>query len=150
MEGSAALRRTTGFVIGTLVLLTLAVPALALEDGIVETSSMTPSDDRSTAAFERTITNASDGVVDVAPRDLRMAEYPTMTASHVTVGSFAGGIWTIGMLNAGQTATIAYVGEAAAPEELPFTGSRASLAALAALGIALLALGISALRLTRS
>jgi len=150
MEGSAALRHTTGLILGTLVLLTLAVPAFALEDGIVETSSMTPSDDRSSAVFERTITNTSDGVVDVIPRDLRMAGYPTMTASNVTVGSFASGIWTIGVLEAGQTATITYVGEAAASAKLPFTGPRKNLAALAALGVALLAFGISAVRFKRA
>ena len=150
MEGSKAVRRSAGFIIGTLVLLPLAVPALALQDGIVETSSMTPSDDRSSAVFERTVTNTLDVVVNVEPRDLRMAEYPTMTTSKVTVGSFTNGIWIIGVLEAGQTATITYVGEAAASAELPFTGSRKNLTALAALGVTLLAFGISAVRFTRA
>jgi len=148
MEGSAAVRRRPAFIIGILLLLGVAAPALALEDGIVETSSMTPSDDGSGSAFERTVTNTSDAVVEVEPRDLRMAEYPTMTAAEVTVGSFAGGIWTIGVLEAGQTAAIAYAGVAAAPEELPFTGPQPSPTVRAALGLALIVLGVSAIRST--
>ena len=150
MEGSAALRRSPVFIIGTLLLLVLAAPALALEDGIVEISSMTPSDDLANAVFEHTVTNTLDVVVEVEPRDLRTAEYPTMTASKVTVGSFTGGIWTIGVLEAGQTATIAYVGHTAATEELPFTGPRERLTALAVLGIALIAFGTLTVRSTRA
>ena len=66
------------------------------------------------------------------------------------MGSFASGIWTIGVLEAGQTATIAYVGVAASQEELPFTGARTHLLELATLGIALLAIGVSAVRSTRA
>ncbi|MGB9357466.1 MAG: hypothetical protein WCC01_02820 [Acidimicrobiia bacterium] len=144
------MRRSTGLVLGSLLLLAVALPAFALEDGIAETSSMTPSDDRSSTAFERTITNTSDAVVDIEPRDLRMAEYPTMTASKVTVGSFTSGIWSIGELKAGQTATIAYVGHTEAPEELPFTGPRTRLVALAILGIVLIAFGTVTVRSTRA
>ena len=116
----------------------------------METSSVVSSDDLATANFERTIANTSDAAIEIVPRDLRMSEYPRLIATEVTVGSFASGIWTIGVLEAGQAATIAYVGAAASQEELPFTGSRTHLLALATLGVALLAIGVSVVRSTRA
>jgi hypothetical protein len=154
----------------------LAMPALAVEPGISETSSMTPNGDLTRADFARTITNGSDQAIDVAPRDLRTDAYPILTVSEITVGSFEGGIWTIGTLAAGQTATIVYVGDAAessaapvaataagstaptaavetraqpATEELPLTGPRSRLALMAAAGMALIGIGASLLVLAR-
>ncbi len=169
-----------------LIVLVLAIPAFAVEDGIIDTSSSTHNEDSTHADFERVITNVSEDPVDVAPRDLRMAEYPTLTVTEITVGTFDSGIWTIGTLDAGQTAAIAYAGDTAptattttapttstteppatsttvtptttaapavtattAPEELPHTGQRDHLAALAFAGLALIGLGISVLRATR-
>ncbi len=134
----------------------LAIPAFAIEDGIIETSSMTPNEDFTHATFERVITNPTESPIDVAPRDLRMAEYPIMTVTSITVGTFDNGIWTIGALEAGQTASITYTGEPAppstttvAPEELPRTGEQDHLASLAFAGLALIGLGVFALRATR-
>lgn len=155
------MKRCSAFIMSTLLVLAFAAPALAAEDGIVETSSFTPSEDLTRAEFARTVTNTSAIAVDVAPRDLRMAEYPTMTVSEITAGSFADGIWTIGRLEPGQTASIAYVGavpdQSAAPEPnateqevLPFTGPGRRLTALAIAGLGLIALGISLLRRARA
>jgi hypothetical protein len=147
--------RTSVTLLGTvLALFVLAVPALALEDGIVETSSMSPSDDFTHADFERVITNTTGSPIDIAPRDLRMAEYPIMTVTEITVGTFDGAFWTVGTLEAGQTASIAYTGDvapttSAAPEELPFTGQRDQLAVVAIAGLALVGFGTSLLRATR-
>ena len=147
-----------------LVVVVLAVPAFALEDGIIETSSYVPNDDLTHADFERVITNTTEGPIDVAPRDLRVAEYPTMTITSISVGTFDNGIWTIGTLETGQTATIAYAGDAApatttttaapatttsAPEELPRTGQRDRLGTFAFAGLVLIGLGVSMLRTTR-
>ena len=150
-----------------LVLLVLAVPAIALEDGIIETSSMTPNDDLTHAVFERVITNTTGDPIEVAARDLRMADYPIMTVSEITAGTFNDGIWTVGTLEGGQTASITYTGDAApvttvttvaasaAPtttspsEELPYTGQREHLATLGIIGLALIGLGASLLRVTR-
>ncbi len=135
-----------------LTVLVLAVPALALEDGIIETSTSTPNEDATHADFDRVITNLTEDPIDVAPRDLRMAEYPVMTVTEITVGTFDGGIWTIGTLEAGQTASITYTGDAVATttqEELPHTGQRDDLTAFAFAGLALIVLGVSLLRATR-
>lgn len=159
----------------SLTALWLAMPALAVEPGITETSSMTPNGDLTHADFARTITNGSDRAIDVAPRDLRTDAYPILTVSEITLGTFEGGIWTIGTLAVGETATIVYFGDApessaaavAAPapaaaaatvaattrqpatEELPFTGPRGRLTMMAAAGIALIGVGASLLRLAR-
>ena len=165
--------RASGVLLGALLtVFVLAVPAFAIEDGIIETSSMTPNDDATHADFDRAITNASDEPIDVGPRDLRMAEYPIMTVTQITVGTFDDGIWTVGALEAGQTATIVYSGAAspatktttiaptttaasaatttAAPEELPHTGQRDHLPAIALAGLTLIGLGVSLLRATRN
>ena len=147
--------RASVTLLGTLfVLFVVAVPALAIEDGIVETSSMSPSDDLTHADFERVITNTTGNPIDVAPRDLRTAEYPIMTVTEITVGAFDGAFWTVGTLQAGQTASIAYTADAAptttaAPEELPFTGQWNHLAAVTVIGLALVGFGTSLLRATR-
>lgn len=180
--------KATTTLLGTLlVVFVLAAPAFALEDGIIETSTYSPNEDSTYADFERVITNVSEDPVDVAPRDLRMAEYPTLTVTEITVGTFDNGVWTVGTLEAGQTASITYTGDAepaattttaptsstteplpttttatpttstaapavtttTAPEELPHTGQRDHLAALAFAGLALIGLGIFALRATR-
>lgn len=139
-----------------LALVVLAAPAFAMEDGIVETSSISPNEDLTHADFEWVITNTTGDPIDIAPRDLHMAEYPIMSATEISLGTFDAGIWTVGTLEAGQTATIAYTGEAApvttttaASEELPFTGRRDHLVALAIAGLALIGLGASLLRATR-
>jgi len=153
-----------------LIVLVLAVPAIALEDGIIDTSSSTPNEDSTRADFERVITNTTGETIDVAQRDLRTSEYPIMTVTQITMGTFDDGIWTVGTLEAGQTASIIYTGEAAptattttteaasaaasatttaAPEELPHTGQRYHLAAVAFAGLALIGLGISVLRASR-
>jgi hypothetical protein len=133
-----------------LTMLALAVPAFATEDGIIETTSSMPNGDFTHADFERVISNVSEGPIDVAPRDVRMSEYPIMTLVEITVGTFDGGIWTVGTLEAGQTATIIYAGDAApAPEELPFTGQGDHLASLAVVGLALIGLGVSLLHTAR-
>ena len=131
-----------------MIVLVIAIPALAVEDGIIDTSSTAPNADITHADFERVIMNTTEGPVDVAPRDLRMAEYPIVTMLAATVGSFDDGIWTIGTLEAGETATIVYTGDA--PEGLPFTGQRDDLAALAFTGLALIGLGASTLWVTRN
>lgn len=168
-----------------LVVAVLAVPALAVEEdldggNIMEGSRYDPNEDFTHAEFTRFITNLIDEPVDITPRDLRMAEYPIMTVTSITVSSFDNGIWTIGTLEPGQTATIAYTGDAApaattttqptsttttivattttapgatttaAPEELPHTGQRDDLAAFAFAGLALIGLGVSTLRVTRN
>jgi len=173
------MRATVTLIVTLFAVFVLAVPAIALEDGIMETTSSVPNEDSTHADFERVITNPTESAIDIAPRDLRMAEYPIMTLLAVTVGSFDNGIWTIGTLEAGQTASITYTGDAeptetttttepattttvaaatasaaattttAAPEELPHTGQRDHLAALAFLGLALIGLGASLLRVTR-
>jgi len=129
----------------------LAVPALALEDGVIDTTSTTPNEEFTHAEFERVITNTTEGPIDIEPRDLRMVEYPIMAVASITVGTFDDGIWTIGSLEAGQTASITYTGDAttAAPEELPQTGQRDHLATFALAGLALIGLGVSLLRSTR-
>ncbi len=133
------------------LVLALAVPALALEDGVIDTTSTTPNEEFTHAEFERVITNTTEGPIDIEPRDLRMAEYPIMAVASITVGTFDDGIWTIGSLEAGQTASITYTGDAttAAPEELPQTGQRDHLATFALAGLALIGLGVSLLRSTR-
>jgi hypothetical protein len=142
------MKRVSVFTGALLTVLFIAIPALAAEDGIIDTSSTTPNADFTHADFERVITNATEGPIDIAPRDLRMAEYPIMTVTSVTVGTFDAGFWTIGTLEAGQTATIVYTGDA--PEELPFTGQRDDLAAFAFTGLALIGLGAFTLRVTRN
>ena len=142
------MKRFSVFTGALLTVLVIAIPAFAVEDGIIDTSSTAPNADITHADFERVIMNTTEGPVDVAPRDLRMAEYPIVTMLAVTVGSFDDGIWTIGTLEAGQTATIVYTGDA--PEGLPFTGQRDDLAALAFTGLALIGLGASTLRVTRN
>ena len=151
------MRRLSILTATLLATLVLAVPALALEDGIMETTSMTPNEVSTHADFERVIANTTEGPIDIAPRDLRMAEYPIMTVNSITAGSFDNGIWTIGTLAGSQTASITYTGDAApavttttaAPEELPHTGQRDDLAAFAFAGLALIGLGVSILRATR-
>ncbi len=169
------MRRITWITGISLTALWLAMPALAVEPGITETSSMTPNGDLTHADFARTITNGSDRAIDVAPRDLRTDAYPILTVSEITLGTFEGGIWTIGTLAVGETATIVYFGDAAessaapvpapapasaaatvaattrqsATEELPFTGPRGRLTMMAAAGIALIGVGASLLRLAR-
>jgi hypothetical protein len=171
------MRATTTLFAALLVVLVLAVPALAIEDGVIDTSSTTPNEDLTHADFSRVITNTTESPIDIAPRDLRMAEYPIMAVTSITVGTFDSGIWTIGTLEAGQTASITYTGDAApaetttttepisttttavaattattttaAPEELPHTGQRDHLAALGFAGLALIVLGASLLRATR-
>lgn len=181
--------RASATLFGTLlVVFVLAIPAFALEDGIMETTSFTPNEDSTHADFERVITNLTEGPIDVAPRDLRTPEYPILTVVQLTAGTFDSGIWTIGTLAGGQTASITYTGDAApaestttsttiaptttapasssttaaptttaapaatttvAPEELPHTGQRDHLAVFAIAGLALIGLGVSALRATR-
>jgi LPXTG-motif cell wall-anchored protein len=171
--------RTSITLLGTLVaVLVLAIPAFAVEDGIIDTSSTTPNEDLTHADFTRVITNATEGPVDIAPRDLRSPEYPILTVTSITVGTFHDGIWTIGTLEGGQTASITYTGDAApaetttiteptstaatvaaataaavttttAPEELPHTGQRDNLAVFAFAGLALIGLGASMLWATR-
>ena len=144
------MKRTSLFIGILLTMLALAIPAFATEDGIIETTSSTPNGDFTHAEFERMISNVSEGPIDVAPRDLRMSEYPIMTLVEITVGTFDGGIWTVGTLEAGQTGTIIYAGDAApTPEELPFTGQGDHLASLAVVGLALIGLGISLLHTAR-
>jgi hypothetical protein len=159
----------------SLTVLWLALPASAAEPGINETSSMTPSEDLSHADFAHTITNDTDGAIEIAPRVLQMGDYPIITVTMITFGSFVGGIWTIGTLDAGETATIVYVGDAApnaapsttttppttavavavdtrsvsATEELPFTGPREHLWLLALAGVSCLGLGASLLHIAR-
>lgn len=131
---------------------------------------MTPNEDLSHADFARTITNETDGAIEIAPRVLQMGDYPIITVTMITVGSFDGGVWSIGTLGAGKTATIVYVGDAApstttpsaptaavavetrsvsATEELPFTGPRAQLWLLTLAGLSLLGLGASLLHVAR-
>ena len=162
-----------------LVVLVLAAPAFAVEAGIIDISNSTPNEDFTHAEFERVITNASENPVDVTPRDLRMAEYPILAITSITEGTFDSGVWTIGTLEAGQSASIAYTGDAApisttteppsstttvaptttaapaatttaVPEELPRTGQRDHLAALGFAGLALIGLGLSMLRAARA
>lgn len=156
----------------SLTVLWLALPASAAEPGINETSSMTPNEDLSQADFARTITNDTDGAIEISPRVLQMADYPIITVTMITAGSFDGGVWTIGTLGAGQTATIVYVGDAApstttptpstaavataaetrsvsATEDLPFTGPLDHLWLLALAGVSLLGLGASLLHIAR-
>jgi hypothetical protein len=150
VEGQTPMKHISLFTGSLLTMLALSVPAFATEDGLIETTSSTPNEDATSAGFERVITNLSEGPIDVAPRDLRMVEYPVMTLVEITVGTFDGGIWTVGTLEAGQTATIIYTGDAApAPEELPFTGERDHLASLAVVGLALIGLGVSLLHTAR-
>ncbi len=155
------MRRSPALTVSALLLLAVAAPALALEDGIVEASSVTPSEELTSAVFEHTITNVSDGVVDLAPRDLRSPEYPTITVTEITAGSFADGIWTIGQLDPGQTASISYAGAVLGPaptpdptelnrEELPSTGPRERPAMLIIVAFGMVALGISLLRTARA
>jgi hypothetical protein len=91
----------------------LAAPALAVEDGIIETTSYEPNETFTHAEFERVLTNATESPIDVVPRDLRFPDYPILTVVDMTSGAFDGGIWTVGTLDGGQTATIAYTGDAA-------------------------------------
>jgi LPXTG-motif cell wall-anchored protein len=173
VEGEETMR-TSITLLGTLVaVLVLAIPAFAVEDGIIDTSSTTPNEDLTHADFTRVITNTTEGPVDIAPRDLRSPEYPILTVTSITVGTFDDGIWTIGTLEGGQTASITYTGDAApgettttteptsiaataaavtttaAPEELPHTGQRDNLAVSTFAGLALIGLGASMLWATR-
>jgi len=160
-----------------LVVLVMAAPAFAVAEdlaggNIMEGSSYDHNDDFTHADLEHFITNLIDEPVEVEPRDLRMSEYPIMTVIAITTGTFDGGIWTIGTLQPGQTASISYTGDAAtaatttttvtavttaasvaattaAPEELPHTGHRDHLAALAIAGLTLIGLGVFTLRATR-
>lgn len=157
--------RASATLLGTLlVVLVLAIPALALEDGIMETTSSTPNEDSTHADFERVIMNLTEDAIEIAPRDLRSPEYPVLVITAITVGSFNNGIWTIGTLEGGQKASITYTGDAApasatttaapvatttAPEELPHTGQRDHPTAFAFAGLALIGLGVSLLRATR-
>ncbi len=158
------MRATAALFVTLLVVFVLAVPAIALEDGIMETTSSTPNEDSTHADFERVITNPTESAIDITPRDLRMAEYPIMDVTSITVGTFDDGIWTVGTLEPGQTAKITYTGDAApatttaassaattttATEELPHTGQRDDLAVFAFAGLALIGLGVSLLRATR-
>ncbi len=157
------MKRFSAFTGALLIVLVLAVPAFAVEDGIMETTSSNPNETSTHADFERVITNLTEDAIDIAPRDLRTTEYPILTVTSITVGSFDSGIWTIGTLDAGQTATITYAGDAAlasattaapagtttAPEELPHTGQRDNLAVFAFAGLTLIGLGVSLLRATR-
>jgi hypothetical protein len=142
----------------------LAAPALAVEDGIIETNSYEPNETFTHAEFERVLTNATDSPIDVAPRDLQFPDYPILTVVDMTSGTFDGGIWTVGTLGGGQTATIAYTGDAApaattsttapsaattTPEELPFTGTQSRLGILAIAGLSLIGLGSALLRAAR-
>ncbi len=155
MAEQTPMKRTSLFAGTLLTVLMIAVPAFALEDGIVETSRYSPNEDLTHADFERVITNVSEDHIDVAPRDLRMAEYPIMTVTEITAGTFAGGVWTVGTLDAGQTATITYTGDAAptatstSPEELPHTGQQDHLVVFVFAGLALIGLGAALLRATR-
>jgi len=152
----------------SLTVLWLALPASAAEPGINETSSTTPNEDLSHADFARTITNETDGAIAIAPRVLQMNDYPVITVTMITVGSFDGDAWTIGVLGPGETATIVYFGDAApstttptppstavetrsvsATEELPLTGPREHPRLLALAGVSLLCLGASLLRIAR-
>lgn len=155
-----------------LVVLIMAAPAFAVAEdlaggNIMEGSSYDHNDNFTHADLEHFITNLIDEPVEVEPRDLRMSEYPIMTVVAITAGTFDGGIWTIGTLQPGQTASISYTGDTAqaatvtavtttapaatttAPEALPHTGQRDDLAAFAIAGLALIGLGVSMLRTTR-
>ncbi|MEA3511030.1 MAG: hypothetical protein U9R51_06295 [Actinomycetota bacterium] len=110
------MKATTTLLGALLIVFALAVPAFALEDGIMETTSSTPNEDSTHSDFERVLTNLTEDPIDVAPRDLRTSEYPILTVTSITVGSFDGGIWTIGTLAGGQTASITYTGDAAPAE----------------------------------
>ncbi len=156
------MRAMAALFVTLLIVFVLAVPAIALEDGIMETTSSTPNEDSTHADFERVITNPTESAIDITPRDLRMSEYPIMDVTSITVGTFDGGVWTVGTLEPGQTAKITYTGDAApvtaaasaattttAPEELPHTGQRDDLAVVAVAGLALIGLGVSLLRATR-
>ncbi len=105
------MKALTSMLGAVLLALLLVAPALALEDGILETSSMNPSPDGLHADFEHVLTNTTEEPIDVAPRDLRTDDF-ILTVVEVTVGTFADGIWTVGTLDGGQTARITYVGDA--------------------------------------
>ncbi len=146
------MRRVAVLVTMLVTALILAVPAFALEDGIIETSASIPNKDATHADFNRVITNLTEDLIDVAARDLRMPEYPILTVTSMTTGTFDGGIWTVGTLDAGQTASITYTGDTAATtasDVLPQTGQRDNLAAFAFAGLALIVLGVSLLRVAR-
>jgi LPXTG-motif cell wall-anchored protein len=152
MEGEAPMRSAATLLGAAMMTLLLAVPALALEDGVVETSDYNPNEDFTHADFDRVITNLTDAPIDIAPRDLRASEYPILTVTEITAGIFDDGIWTVGTLDAGQTARIAYTGDAAAAtiaDELPLTGSNDRLGIFAIVGFALIGLGASLLRAAR-
>lgn len=135
----------------------LATPSvLALDDGLIETSSNTPSDDGTRAEVVRTITNASDGPIDVEPRDLRMDDYATLTVVEISTGSFTGGIWAVGHLEPGETAEIKVeASDPVAPpsdaqgEELPSTGPGYAVVMVAAIGLAALVAGLGLRRAGR-
>lgn len=105
------MKALTSMLGAVLLALLIAVPALALEDGILETSSMNPTPDGLHADFEHVLTNTTEEPIDVAPRDLRTGDF-TLTVVEITVGTFADGIWTVGTLDGGQTARITHVGDA--------------------------------------
>ncbi len=94
-----------------LITVLFAIPAFALEDGILETSSVNPSPDGLHADFEHVLTNVTEDPIEVAPRDLRRDDF-ILTVVEITVGTFDNGIWTIGTLDGGQTARITYFGDA--------------------------------------
>ncbi len=94
-----------------LITVLFAIPAFALEDGILETSSVNPSPDGLHADFEHVLTNVTEDPIEVAPRDLRRDDF-ILTVVEITVGTFDSGIWTIGTLDGGQTARITYLGDA--------------------------------------
>jgi len=112
MEGEETMRAAGALLGAVMVILTLATPAFALEDGIIETSSMGPSEDGLHVEFERTITNSTGDPIAVAPRDLRMGDSMVLIVVAITGGSFSDGIWTVGTLEGGQTASIAYADDA--------------------------------------
>jgi len=150
------MRATAWLVAAITTTLALAAPAFALEDGIVETSSMNPSEDGLRIDFARTITNSTPDPIAIAPRDLRKnGSSITLTVIAMTTGSFSNGIWTVGTIEGGQTASIIYTGGTAATttsatpvtsttavaEELPLTGLNHHLGGFAIVALTMIGLG---------
>ncbi|MEN8114353.1 MAG: LPXTG cell wall anchor domain-containing protein [Actinomycetota bacterium] len=137
-----------------LLVLIVAAPAFAAEDGLTEVSSVDHNDDFTHAVFAHTIINSTEYAIDVAPRDLTTPDYPILTLVEITAGTFDNGIWTVGTLEPGATAYIEYTGDTLAAtttgaESLPRTGPENHLAVIAVAGLALIGLGASILRTAR-
>ena len=122
-----------------------AGPAHAAEAGITEVSSAECDDALNSCRFTRTLVNGTEQPIEAAPRDLSDAGYRSLTLLAITHGSFSNGIWTVGTIAPGGSASIEYSATAPAPptgEALPATGSDGHLAALAVGALLLMGLGI--------